>query len=162
MNGIDRLSSTVPLALAGASAGAGTVARQMMAAAGAGVIGWAADSFRLGPATGAAWTAATGAAIPAADRSLLSRGGDVYGLREIAGSAARQLGATPAEEGRLLRALEDFTRAAALNVNALAGTGATMLSALDAGPLAPGDGEGLDGVVARLELATQRLDAANR
>jgi hypothetical protein len=108
------------------------------------------------------WSAHVFGGTSSADPARLARGGDVYGLRETAGHAAAALGATPAQEGTLLRALEDFARAAALNVNALAGADADVQQAGLAAALSGGDPvQDIDGVIARIEQATDRLQTAN-
>jgi hypothetical protein len=157
MNGIDRLAPAAGLTAPAAAATAESLARAMIGEVGARVVGWAANSF--GGDAGAAWSAACGVGIHSPDPSRLAQG-DVYGLRGLAGDLADKLGATPAQEGALLRALEDFTRSAALNVNALAGSD-SQLAALSGALELSGSGDGVDGVVARLETATRRLDNAN-
>lgn len=162
MNGIDRLAPSAGIAAPAAGASADSVARGLIGEIGARVVGWAGHSF--GDDKGAAWSQASGAGSFQPVPARLAQG-DAYGLRGLAGDLAGKLGASPAQEGALLRALEDFTRAAALNVNALAGSD-NQLTALSAalngvGGDEGGGGDGLDGVVTRLETATRRLETAN-
>lgn len=160
MNGIDRLAASAAVVAPVAAQGADSLARGLIGEVGARVVGWAAASF--GDDNSAAWSQASGAGSFQPIPARLAQG-DAYGLRGLAGDLAGKVGATPAQEGALLRALEDFTRAAALNVNALAGTDnqlTALTAALDV--TATGGGDGLDGVVARLETATHRLETANQ
>lgn len=46
---------------------------------------------------------------------------DIYGLREMAASLGQAVAASPAEEGRLLRAIEDVAQQTAIRVFGLAG-----------------------------------------
>lgn len=161
MNGIDRLGPLPAAAAVGAGVGADAMTRTLIGEVGARVTGWAAATF--GGNAGAGWSAVSGAAGFGPDAGRLAQG-DAYGLRDLAGGVASRLGATPAQEGALLRALEDFTRAAALNVNALAGSGnelSALSATLDVTGDVTGNGSGVDGVVSRLEIATQRLETHN-
>lgn len=162
MTAINGLSAVASVTQPGASRSADDIAVAMIGNAAAQVLGWAAHSFNLGPAAGGAWAQMSNGSTAIVEPARLAQGGDIYGLRDIASAAAGELGATPAEEGELLRALEDFTRAAALNVNALAGAdGVDPLSGLAAALDTPGGGDGIGGVVNRLEAATRQLDTAN-
>lgn len=157
MNGIDRLPPLPALAAPGGAAGAELEARTMVGEVGARVAGWASANF--GGDAARAWSDLSGAASFNPDRAQLAQG-DAYGLRQLASEAADRLGATPAQEGALLRALEDLTRAAALNINALAGSSDQLVSLSDALDVASG-GSGVDGVLDRLDTATRRLESAN-
>lgn len=158
MNAIDRLAPAAGVTLAETMGSADSLARAVIGEVGARVVGWAHASF--GDDNSAAWSQASGAGSFQPVPARLAQG-DAYGLRALAGDLAGKLGGTPAQEGALLRALEDFTREAALNVNALAGSG-NELSALSAALEVSGGGDGLDGVVTRLETATRRLEIANQ
>lgn len=163
MTGIDRLSPLASVTHPGANRSADDVAFGVIADIGARVIGWASQSFNLGPAGGSAWAALTGKAAVAVDPARLAQGGDIYGVREIAGDVADTFGASPTEAGELLRSLEDFTRAAALNINALAGAAADVQLAAVGDALAgpAGAGDGIGGVITRIDAATSQLDLAN-
>lgn len=157
MNAIDRLAPSAGVSALTTAASADTVARGLIGEVGARVVGWAGHSFGKDQSNSWSATSGTGSFLPIASRLTE---GDAYGLRGLAGDLASKLGGTPAQEGALLRALEDFTREAALNVNALAGSG-NELTALTAALDVSGGGDGLDGVVTRLETATRRLETAN-
>lgn len=159
MTGIDRLSPLAPASLPGDRAGAGAAgaAEQAIGSIGHRVLGWVGAVG--GDAGGsAAWTARTGASEGfAPDRDVLAQRGDVYGLQQIAGDLSARFGATPTQEGDLLRALESVTRGAMVHAAGLSGAGgdrqvAGLVAALDAAGGASA-GEGIDGVVARLEAA---------
>lgn len=162
MNGIDRLAASAAVAAPAGVQTADSLAREVIGEIGARVVGWAHKSF--GDDNSAAWSQASGAGSFQPIPARLAQG-DAYGLRSLAGDLADKLGATPAQEGSLLRALEDFTREAALNVNALAGTGhelTALTAALDVDGGSDGGVGSLDGVVTRLETATRRLETANQ
>jgi hypothetical protein len=97
------------------------------------------------------------------DAGELARRGDVYGLRSLSGEIAGRMGATPAQEGALHRALEDFTRAAVVPLAGLTGSdrqGEVLARAIGVAEAAPG-GDGVEGVTQRLEAATAHLVEAN-
>lgn len=153
MTGIDRIAGSAAAAGLAAETTPDALARAMLGEAGREVLAWSAAVFgRDG-----------GSAGP--DLARLAQGGDVYGVRAIAGQAAAALGATPAQEGALLRALEDFTRAAALNVHALAGSDAqadALAAVQSAAPELSSDATtGVDSVIARIERATDLVQQAN-
>lgn len=163
MTSIDRLSAASPLGSVAQTQGSGAKAT---AAATIGTIGhrvlaWTAASG--GSAAGAsAWAGRAGAGDGfRADPALLARRGDVYGLSQLAADIARQHGATPTQEGDLRRGLENFTRAAMVQVAGLSGAPgdrqvAGLGQALDAALAAPA-GEGVAGVLQHLDAATQQL-----
>lgn len=153
VNGIDRLSATMPAApgaelpldargLAGFAIG--EIGQRLQA--------WSA--LASGAPGGSGFTP---------DQAKLARGGDVYDLRQLSDEIGRQLGATPSDQGALLRGIEDFTREAAVQVYGLAGSDrqAIGLDAAVAAALDQPAGEGADGVVTRLQAATDLLAAQN-
>lgn len=162
MTGIDRLSASSPLAAADArSSSAQATAAETIGAIGHRVLAWVQASG--GSAAGAsAWSQRAGGADGfVADPAVLAQRGDVYGLNQIAGDIARQHNATPTQEGDLRRGLESFTRAAMVQVAGLSGAAgdrqvAGLGAALDAASAAPA-GEGIDGVIQRLDAATASL-----
>lgn len=167
MNGIDRLSSAPPLSALDAGNGgvARSAATQAIGEIGHRALAWVGAAG--GEATGAAaWAdraGATGGFAP--DAAVLARRGDIYGLNDMARGIANQFGATPTQEGELRRAMEDFTRAAVVQVAGLSGADgarqvAGLADALDAAG-AGGAGGGIDEVVARFEAATATLAHAN-
>ncbi|RVT93297.1 hypothetical protein [Sphingomonas crocodyli] len=162
--GINQASAALPIGQA-----SGAVAKDLAAAAigeiGHRLLAWVGASGGASTSGAASWSASVGASDFRPDASELARGGDVYDLNGLASSIAGQTGATPTEEGDLRRALEDFTRAAVVQVAGLAGADgdqqvAGLRTALDVAGSAD-VGEGASGVVARLELATRGLAAAN-
>ena len=164
---IERISSAPPVASIGSATGAGSAAataRTAMGTVGERVLAWTAASSGSPSATGQ-WSAKTGVASSGFAPSMaeLSRGGDVYGLRSLTSEIAAQSGATPAQEGALGRAVEDFTRAAALHFNGRAGGEnmvADVASALDRAVAAGGDG--IDGVTTRIETAARSVEHLNQ
>lgn len=170
MTGFERIGGTPPVTAATVVAlggDAGSAARGAMATVGDRVLAWAAQSFGTGGAASAAWNARTGGEPGfTPDRAELARGGDVYQLRALTADVAREFGATPAEEGALGRAIEDFAREAALRFNGLAGgaSGAIVGGIADAldRAVAVDAGGGIDGVTARIETATATVAALNR
>lgn len=163
MTSIDRLSSTSPLGSAAQTQGssARTTAAETIGSIGHRVLAWVGASG--GSSAGsAAWGARAGGADGfRADPNVLAQRGDVYGLNQLAGDIARQHGATPTQEGDLRRGLEDFTRAAVVQVAGLSGAPgerqvAGLGHALEAALSTPA-GEGVDGVVQRLSAATEQL-----
>ncbi|UVO50016.1 hypothetical protein M0208_05590 [Sphingomonas sp. SUN019] len=167
MNGIDRLSSAPPLSALDAGSGgvARTAATQAIGEIGHRALAWvgAIGGDSAGSAAWAERAGATGGFSP--DASVLAQRGDVYGLNDMARGIAGQFGATPTQEGELRRAMEDFTRAAVIQVAGLSGPdGARQVAglgdALDAAAAGEAGG-GVDEVVARLETATATLSRAN-
>lgn len=131
------------------------------------VLAWTAQSFPLGDAPAAAWSAHTGSSggfVP--DPAVLARGGDVYGVLELAEQVADPFTTTPQEERELERAIWDFTSELALRLNALAGAPAeTQIgAATDAfdRALSEESASGVVGVTQRIELAARTLEAVNR
>jgi hypothetical protein len=87
---------------------------------------------------------------------------DAYGLADLAHGLAGTFGGSPAEEGALLRVLEDFARGAAVQAFGLQGGGeARALDALQAAVAAagavPGDADPMTELVARIEAAARLL-----
>jgi hypothetical protein len=163
MTAIDRLSSAAPIAAldTARSGGAAGAAAQAIGSIGHRVLGWV--SAVGGDASGsAAWTARAGASDGfVADKGVLAQRGDVYGLNQIAGDLSAQFGATPTQEGDLRRALEGVARGAMVQAAGLSGASAErqvagLSDALDAAAGAPA-GDGIDGVIARLETAAASL-----
>lgn len=147
---VDRISQVASAAaLGGASLDPASVARQVMGTIGDRVAAWAGEIFGGGSQGGGGFTPNT---------AELARGGDVYELRSLVAETGAKFGAGPAAEGELLRATEDFTRAAAPHVYAGDRGVDTVRSAVDN---ASADGNGLDGVVGRLEAATRELRASS-
>ena len=170
MTSFERIGGTVPVAaatLGGGRGDAGGTAKAAMATVGERVLAWSAQSFGSGPAAGEHWQARTGGGwtgfVP--DRSELARHGDVYQLRELTASIGRQFGASPAAEGAMGHAVDDFARALALRFNALAGGAvAPMLDAV-AGAVdsaAMSGPDGIEGVTTRIETAARMVEALNR
>lgn len=152
MTAIDRAGGIAAAAAVAAEVTPDNIAGLMLGDVGRQVQAWSAAAFGQDG----------GGAGP--DLARLAQGGDIYGVRALAGQAAAALGATPAQEGALLRALEDFTRAAALNVNALAGSeaqGDALAAAINVGSSAGGAANDIDGVIARIERGTDLLQTAN-
>lgn len=167
MNGIDRLSSAPPLSAldAGSGAVARTAATQAIGEIGHRVLGWvgAAGGESAGSTAWADRAGATSGFSP--DASVLAQRGDIYGLNDMAGEIAGRFGATPTQEGELRRAMEDFTRAAVVQVAGLSGADGTrqvagLSDALDAAGTSEAGG-GVDEVVQRFEAATATLSRAN-
>lgn len=163
MTGIDRLSSTalVPALDAARSAGAAGGAAQAIGSIGHRVLGWVGAVG--GEASGSAfWSSRAGASDGfVADKGALAQRGDIYGLNQIAGDLAAQFGATPTQEGNLRRALEGVARGAMVQAAGLSGASgerqiAGLSEALDAAERAPA-GDGIEGVIARLEAAAATL-----
>jgi len=149
MTPIDRLSQ-IGSAAALASGGPvdpGTVARDIMGTIGERITAWSGQVF--------GGKASAGGAGFKPDMGELARRGDVYDLRPLVSETAARFGAGPAAEGALLRAAEDFTRAAALHI--YGGDRAdTVTRALEG---TSSDDAGIDGVVGHLEAATRDLRA---
>ena len=168
MTSFERIGSAPPVAATGAlgeSEPAAAAARTAMAAIGERVLAWSAASF--GDSGGAAqWSARTGVASSgfAPDRAELARGGDVYDLRSLTAGIAGEFGASPAAEGALGRAVEDFARAASLHLNGRGGSAGAVdavASKLDAALGGTGPA-GIDGVTARIETAARMVEDLNR
>lgn len=163
MTSLDRLSAAAPLSQTGLSrsTSAQATAAETIGAIGHRVLAWVGASG--GSSAGAsAWSGRAGAADGfRADPAVLARRGDVYGLNQLAGDIAQRHGATPTQEGDLRRGLEDFTRAAMVQVAGLSGAAgdrqvAGLGDALDAALGARAD-EGVGGVLQRLDAATATL-----
>lgn len=143
-----------------ASAVRGSGDARSIAAGTVGEIGGRVSAWVAALAPGGGDAAATGGFRP--DLSTLSRGGDVYGLRQIAGEIGQRFGATPTQEGELSRALTDLTRAAMVEAAGLHGAldgvrTAGLTSAREAAEAAPASGGGVEEVTARLSAATDAL-----
>lgn len=167
MSSIDRVSAPMGVAATGTgpSVEADAITRAAVGTLGHRILAWSSAIAGPDAAARAAWSRQVGADGSSfeADAALLARSGDVYGLRQLAADIASRTGATPAEEGRLLRALERVTRAAALLIHGSAGAGegqvALLAEALEqalAG--AAGGPSGIDGVIARLDSTAAILD----
>ena len=164
---IERINgpSAIGAVAGGTTTGPAASARAAMATIGGRVLAWTAASSG-GAVPAAQWSVLTGGAGGgfAPNRAELARGGDVYGLRALAAEVAGHFGATPAQEGALGRAIEDFTRGVALQFNGRAG-GAGMADDVAAAVNRAADGsggDGIDGVTARIETAARMVDALNR
>ena len=166
MNGIGPISSaslSAPLAGGGAP-DARAAAMSAVSELGHRVLAWVGA---VGPSSQAglsAWSQVTGQGSEfQPNRAELSRGGDVYDLRGMASGISDELGGTPTQEGELRRSLEDFARAAVVQVAGLSGaSGDRQVAGLQqalADALAAPAGEGVDGVTTRLDAATTRLSA---
>lgn len=176
MNGIDRVSGGLPL---GAASAAGAIdslassrgdARSLAGTAigeiGHRVLAWVGQSARSLDTASHAWAASSGVESGfRPDPRELARGGDVYDLRGLASDIGTRAGATPTQEGELRRALEDVTRQAVVQLAGLSGAPAerqlagmreALTQALD---LSAGDG--VDGVVSRLQAAAGQLGRQN-
>lgn len=153
MTGIDRIGSAAPAGFAGEQAlDARGVAAAAMVEIAARIEQWADRIAGAGRASAGA--------VP------LPPGGDIYGLRTLAGDIARASGASAIEEGRLLSALESFASEAAVRLFGLAGSDAAVRAAdiAQARDLALGGAMGgapADDLIARLEDATRRLEATS-
>lgn len=169
MTSIDRISGLSPLspAGAGASSDARGAAIETLGEIGHRVLAWV-DAAGRGNGSGAqAWNQAAGNGSGfTPDMGELARRGDVYGLGELTRDLSARFGASPAQEGALRRALDDFTRAAVIQVAGLSGASGDqqvsgVRAALDSASRADAPA-GLDGVIARFEAATADLSAQNR
>lgn len=172
MSGIDRLSSigNAALASSGPALDARSVAQGAIGEIGHRVLAWVGASS--GSTTGgAAWAEAAGQGSGfRADPGTLARGGDVYGLGDMAREITGSLGGTVTQEGSLRRALEDFTRASVVQLAGLSGAPgdrqvAGVRDALERvvadDAVANGGHGGVDGVIARIEDAAALLSRAN-
>lgn len=168
MTSFDRISSPAPVTAVGPAASgdnAGTVARTALATIGERVLAWTAASSGT-TSNSAAWSAATGVGGSGftPDRAELGRRGDVYELRTLTAEIGRQFGASPAAEGALGRAVEDFARASALQFNGRAGDVAAVdavAARLDAAVAGSGPG-GIEEVTSRIESAARMVETMNR
>jgi hypothetical protein len=169
MTSIDRISGLSPLSPSGlgASSDARAAAAETMGEIGHRVLAWV-DAASRGNGSGAqAWsqTAGNGSGF-APDMGELARRGDVYGLGELTSELSARFGGSPAQEGELRRALDDFTRQAVVQIAGLSGASGDqqvsgVRAALDGAARADAPA-GLDGVIARFEAATASLSAQNR
>lgn len=172
MTAIDRLSPLAPAtaldsargttAMDAASRAIGDIGQRVLAwvdAVGGAAPGAAAWAARAGTGPG------TGDAGFVPDAGVLARRGDIYGLNTIAGDLSARFGGTPTQEGDLLRALEGVARGAMVQAAGLSGASgerqiAGLSAALDAAQAAPA-GEGMDGVIARIDVAAATLGRQN-
>lgn len=171
MTSIDRISGLSPLSPTGLAGGADArgAAVEAISEIGHRVLAWVdAASRGNGSGSGAqAWSQAAGNGSGfTPDMGELARRGDVYGLGELTRDLSARFGASPAQEGALRRALDDFTRAAVIQVAGLSGASGDqqvsgVRAALDSASRADAPA-GLDGVIARFEAATADLSAQNR
>ena len=111
------------------------------------------------------WSARTGASGGYSANSGALGNGDAYELRALTSELAQSFGATPAAEGALGRAVEDFARGVALRFNALAGSAPEAMvdgvaRALDVASSRGADG--IDGVISRIETAARLVEEGNR
>ncbi|MDP5279616.1 hypothetical protein Q9Q95_11850 [Sphingomonas sp. DG1-23] len=169
MTSIDRISGLSPLSPTGlgASNDARGAAIETMGEIGHRVLAWV-DAASGGNGGGAqAWsqTAGNGSGF-APDMGELARRGDVYGLGALTSELSSRFGGSPAQEGELRRALDDFTRQAVIQIAGLSGASGDqqvggVRAALDGASRADAPA-GLDGVIARFEAATADLSAQNR
>lgn len=167
MTGIYGVSAAASVSVGGGGSGSdpARLAADAIGTIGGRVLAWVSASSRDGGAGAQAWAIRTGAAEPNArfrpDAAELARGGDVYGLNGLSADIAAQVGATPAEEGAILRALTDFTRAAVVQAAGLSGASGEaqtdgLSAALDVAVSADAGG-GAAGVIDRIESATASL-----
>lgn len=170
MTSIDRISGLSPLSpTGGASTDARGAAIAAMGEIGHRVLAWVDAASRGGSNGGGAqaWsqTAGNGSGF-APDMGELARRGDVYGLGDLTRDLSARFGASPAQEGALRRALDDFTRQAVVQIAGLSGaSGEQQVSGVRAaleGAARADAPAGLDGVIARFEAATADLSAQNR
>jgi hypothetical protein len=168
MIGVSRLSSILPTSPQD-TPNAQQVKQETQAAIGElghRALSWASASARATDSGAAAWTSAGGIGSDfEPDASKLAQRGDIYDLRSMSSDIASRMGGTPAQEGALHRALEDFTRAAVVQTAGLSGAAperqtAGLRDALESA--LTGDSEdGIDGVTARIEQATATLVGQN-
>lgn len=158
MTGINPTSGVSPLSIvSGASApDARALAASTMNEIGGRVLAW------VGAVGGGRSTGASGFTP---DLRELTRGGDVYGLGQLASDITDRVGGTPMQQGDLRRALEGFTREAVIQIAGLAGApGERRMAGVDSAVAAAIDGPGgagVDGVIGRLDAAASRLGAQN-
>jgi hypothetical protein len=168
MTGIDRLTPISPASTAAVLTGSSARAQAgaVMGEIGHRVLAWVGQNAGAADQGAQAWTEATGSASAfRPSPAELARGGDVYDLGGLSRDIAGRLGGTPAQEGALHRALADFTRASVVQLAGLSGASgdrqvAGIHEALEAGVAATG-GEGVDGVIDRVETATASLTRQN-
>ena len=168
MTAIDRLSPLAPAAALDSARGTTAVdaASRAIGDIGQRVLAWVGAVGGQAPGA-AAWAARAGndAAGFVPDAGVLARRGDVYGLNAIADELSARFGGTPTQEGDLLRALEGVARGAMVQAAGLSGASgerqiAGLSAALDAAQGAPA-GEGMDGVIARIDAAAATLGRQN-
>jgi hypothetical protein len=136
-----------------------------LAAAAVGTIGhrvlaWIGDSAGARQSGADAWAAQAGASDFTPDAAELARGGDIYGLRELAGHIATETAAGPVDQGAIHRALEDLTRATVVQLAGLSGKDGEEQTAglADALVIAGFDGpQTATAVIGRLDAATASL-----
>ena len=169
MTSIDRISGLSPLSPSGlgASTDSRAAASEAMGEIGHRVLAWV-DAASRGNGSGAqVWsqTAGNGSGF-APDMGELARRGDVYGLGELTSQLSARFGGSPAQEGALRRALDDFTRQAVIQIAGLSGSSGDqqvsgVRAALDSAARADAPA-GTDGLIARFEAATADLSTQNR
>ncbi|PCG14039.1 MULTISPECIES: hypothetical protein [Sphingomonas] len=168
MTAIDRLSPLAPAAALDPARGTTAVdaASRAIGDIGQRVLAWVGAVGGAAPGA-AAWAARAGSGDPGfvPDAGVLARRGDIYGLNAIAGDLSARFGGTPTQEGDLLRALEGVARGAMVQAAGLSGASgerqiAGLSAALDAAQAAPA-GEGMDGVIARIDAAAATLGRQN-
>jgi hypothetical protein len=167
MTGVDRLASTASIAPAATQSGdARSLAAATIGEIGHRVLAWVGAAGGAQAAGSGAWSQVAGESSGfRPDQAELARGGDIYDLNGLSRAIAGETGATPTQEGELRRALEDFTRAAVVQVAGLSGaTGERQTGGIQVAlQAATGGGSpaGSDGVVERIERATASLTATN-
>lgn len=164
MTPIDRLSpiaGTSPLGSVAGDAAQGA-AREAMGQIGHRVMAWI-DAIAPTPAPKEAWTRLAGPSDGfRPDASELGRGGDVYGLGQLADDVAARFGGSPAQTGELHRALEDFTRAAVVHLVGVADADpadrlGALAAAVDITADAAGPAGGMDAVIDAVRGGTAQL-----
>lgn len=168
MTAIDRLSPLAPATALDSVCGttAMDAAGRAIGDIGQRVLAWVGAVGGAAPGA-AAWAVRAGNGDPGfvPDAGVLARRGDIYGLNTIAGDLSARFGGTPTQEGDLLRALEGVARGAMVQAAGLSGASgerqiAGLSAALDAAQAAPA-GEGMDGVIARIDAAAATLGRQN-
>ena len=154
VNAVSAVSATAPTTPSSgiAAAAVGTIGHRVLA--------WVGDSAGARQPGADAWAARVGDSDFQPDAAELARGGDIYGLRELADQVAASTGANPVEQGEIHRALEDFTRAAVVQLAGLSGSDGEKQTAglADALVIAGIDGpQTATSVIGRLEAATTSL-----
>lgn len=143
-----------------------TEAKSAIGEVGHRVLSWVTASARSTESGRVAWATMAGSGSGfSPDAGELSRRGDVYDLRGLSSDIATRMGGTPAQEGALHRALEDFTRAAVVQTAGLSGASperqtAGLRDALEQAGAMESD-DGVDGVTSRIEAATATLVQQN-
>ncbi|MEG3175325.1 hypothetical protein U1872_03725 [Sphingomonas sp. RB3P16] len=167
ISGIDRIGAVPALGGFGANPprDAQSIAASAIGEIGQRVLAWVGASGGSADAAGLLGDATGVAARFSPEVAALARGGDIYGLGALAGEITAQLGATPTQEGDLCRALQDFTRAAVVQVAGLSGAaGDRQIGGIRdafAAAIAHDAVGGIDGVVARLDTAAGVLTRQN-